>query len=66
MLRYGVVCAVWCGRCAQEKRQELRDTFRIVVDGHNIPPPITTFRDMKFPEPIWWVGGWGDMGGMGV
>jgi len=37
---------------SEDKRQEIRDMFRIVVDGHNIPPPITSFRDMKFPAAI--------------
>jgi hypothetical protein len=36
----------------EEARQEIRDTFRIVVDGHHIPPPITNFKDMKFPPAI--------------
>jgi ATP-dependent RNA helicase DDX41 len=28
----------------EEERQKTRDLFRIVIDGHNVPPPITTFQ----------------------
>ncbi len=37
---------------AEEARQEIRDQFRIIVDGHNVPAPITNFKDMKFPPAI--------------
>ena len=29
---------------SEEERQKARDLFRIVIDGHNVPPPITTFQ----------------------
>jgi hypothetical protein len=32
--------------------QQIRDTFHIAVDGHNVPPPLTSFKDMKLPPPI--------------
>lgn len=32
-----------------EKFQKIRDTFMILVEGNNIPPPIKTFKEMKFP-----------------
>ena len=32
--------------------QAVRDQFRIVVDGANIPPPITNFKDMKVPPAV--------------
>lgn len=37
---------------AEEKRQEIRDSFRIIVDGHHVPPAITNFKDMKFPPAV--------------
>ncbi|CAG0922687.1 unnamed protein product [Notodromas monacha] len=30
----------------------LRRKLRILVEGENVPPPIRTFEEMKFPEPI--------------
>lgn len=26
--------------------------FHIHVDGQNVPPPLTSFKDMKLPPPI--------------
>lgn len=28
----------------EEERQKLRDMFRIVIDGHGVPPPIPSFQ----------------------
>jgi ATP-dependent RNA helicase DDX41 len=39
-------------RMPEDERQGIRDQFRILVDGHNVPPPITNFKDMKFPPAI--------------
>lgn len=36
----------------ESKHVELRDKLRILVEGENVPPPIRTFREMKFPKPI--------------
>lgn len=30
----------------------LRHKLKILAEGENIPPPLKTFRDMKFPKPI--------------
>lgn len=30
----------------------VRHRMKILVDGENIPPPLKTFKDMKFPKPI--------------
>ena len=30
----------------------VRDKWHILVEGDDIPPPIQSFRDMKFPAPI--------------
>uniref|UniRef100_A0A7S3QQS8 RNA helicase n=1 Tax=Dunaliella tertiolecta TaxID=3047 RepID=A0A7S3QQS8_DUNTE len=36
----------------ESERQKIREMFRIIVDGHNVPPPITNFRDMKIPPCV--------------
>lgn len=34
------------------KLEEIRRKHRILVEGENIPPPIKSFKEMKFPKPI--------------
>lgn len=34
------------------KCNEIREKLRILVDGENIPAPIGSFKEMKFPKPI--------------
>lgn len=34
------------------EHQNLREKFYIICSGHNIPPPIPSFNDMKFPPAI--------------
>ena len=29
-----------------------RKKWAIIVEGENIPPPVTTFQDMKLPQPV--------------
>ena len=36
----------------EEAHQETRDKWHILVEGDEIPPPIKSFRDMRFPEPV--------------
>jgi len=36
----------------ESERQKIREMFRIIVDGHNVPPPITNFKEMKIPPCI--------------
>ncbi|KAG1679430.1 hypothetical protein FOA52_007722 [Chlamydomonas sp. UWO 241] len=36
----------------EDECQKTRDKFRIVTDGNKIPPPITSFQDMKLPAAI--------------
>ena len=31
---------------------EIRKTYKIVIEGDEIPPPINNFRSMKLPKPI--------------
>lgn len=31
---------------------ELRDLFRILVEGDSIPPPCVSFKEMKLPPPV--------------
>jgi ATP-dependent RNA helicase DDX41 len=39
-------------RMSARKQQRIREAFHIAIDGHNVPPPLTTFKDMKLPPPI--------------
>lgn len=36
----------------EEEREKIRQKYRIWVDGDDVCPPITTFREMKFPKAI--------------
>ena len=36
----------------EEKHQALRQKFYIIASGKDIPPPISSFEDMKFPPAI--------------
>lgn len=37
---------------SEAKYNAIRAKLRILVEGENIPPPIRTFREMKFPKGI--------------
>lgn len=37
---------------AEIEHQRTRDHYYIICEGTHLPPPITTFADMKFPDPI--------------
>ena len=37
---------------SDEEQQEIRDKWHILVEGEGIPPPIKSFKDMRFPEPV--------------
>ena len=39
-------------RASEEAHQQVRDAFYIICEGSHLPPPIPSFRDMRFPEPI--------------
>lgn len=43
---------LWIRKQLEEERNAIREKFHILVEGDNLPPPILSFRDMKFPEPI--------------
>ncbi len=36
----------------QERHDEVREKTGIICEGEDVPPPITSFRDMKFPKCI--------------
>lgn len=36
----------------EHRRQRLREKLRILVEGENVPVPIRSFREMKFPKAI--------------
>jgi len=37
---------------SEEEQQAIRDKWHILVEGEDIPPPIKSFKDMRFPEPV--------------
>ena len=39
-------------KLTEEERDDVRNKWHIIVEGVDIPPPIKTFREMKFPKPI--------------
>eukprot|EP00002_Diphylleia_rotans_P018849 TRINITY_DN3649_c0_g2_i2.p1 TRINITY_DN3649_c0_g2~~TRINITY_DN3649_c0_g2_i2.p1 ORF type:complete len:615 (-),score=164.99 TRINITY_DN3649_c0_g2_i2:1931-3775(-) len=36
----------------EESRNAVRDAWHILVEGDEIPPPVKSFKDMRFPAPI--------------
>ncbi|XP_048585358.1 probable ATP-dependent RNA helicase DDX41 isoform X2 [Nematostella vectensis] len=36
----------------KEKIERIRKKWHILVEGDDIPPPVKTFKEMKFPRPI--------------
>ena len=36
----------------EEEWKKMRDKWHILAEGDDIPPPIRSFRDMKFPPPV--------------
>lgn len=36
----------------EERHERVRKKFGILVEGDNVPPPLKTFREMKFPRCI--------------
>lgn len=36
----------------EEERQAIRDKYHIICEGANIPPPILSLKEMKFPKCI--------------
>jgi hypothetical protein len=39
-----------CRLMPEEERQKVRDAFRIVIDGRNVPPPILSFQASRERE----------------
>ena len=37
---------------SQSRHERIRKKLHILVEGEDVPPPIKTFREMKFPKPI--------------
>lgn len=37
---------------SEKDRQAVRDKWHILVEGEDIPPPIKTFQEMRFPQPV--------------
>lgn len=36
----------------EEAHEKVRKKYHILVEGEDKPPPIKSFREMKFPKPI--------------
>jgi len=36
----------------EDYHQKLRDKWHILTEGEDMPPPIKSFKEMKFPQPI--------------
>lgn len=37
---------------SQSRHDRIRKKWHILVEGEDVPPPVKTFREMKFPKPI--------------
>ena len=37
---------------SEDEHQDVRDKYHIITEGPNLLPPILTFKDMRFPDPI--------------
>ncbi|XP_065828204.1 probable ATP-dependent RNA helicase DDX41 [Oscarella lobularis] len=37
---------------SETKREQIRQKYHILVEGYDLPPPVKTFREMKFPRPV--------------
>lgn len=41
---------------SEERHERVRKKYHILVEGDGIPPPIKSFKEMKFPAGTWGVG----------
>jgi len=39
-------------KMSQEKIDDIRKNWHIIVEGEDVPPPIKSFKDMRFPKPL--------------
>lgn len=39
-------------KLSEAQINEIRKTYKIDIDGEDIPPPINNFKSMKMPKPI--------------
>lgn len=37
---------------SEERHERVRQKMRILVEGEDIPPPLKSFKEMKFPRGI--------------
>ncbi|RKP07822.1 P-loop containing nucleoside triphosphate hydrolase protein [Thamnocephalis sphaerospora] len=37
---------------SEEQHQQVRETFHILTEGEDVPPPIKTFKEMRVPRPV--------------
>ena len=38
---------------SEERHERVRKKYHILVEGDGIPPPIKSFKEMKFPAGTW-------------
>lgn len=38
---------------SEERHERVRKKYHILVEGDSIPPPIKSFKEMKFPAGTW-------------
>lgn len=41
---------------SEERHERVRRKYHILVEGDGIPPPIKSFKEMKFPAGTWGLG----------
>ena len=39
-------------KITEEENDKIRNKLHILIDGEEIPPPIQSFKQMRFPKPI--------------
>jgi ATP-dependent RNA helicase DDX41 len=39
-------------KMSPEKINEIRKNWHIIIEGDDVPPPIKSFKDMRFPKPL--------------
>ena len=37
---------------SEMERLYILKKYHILIEGENLPPPIKTFKDMRFPDPF--------------
>ena len=51
-LRTGWRAPRYIREAPESKHERIRKKWHILVEGEDVPPPIKTFKEMKFPQAI--------------